>query len=363
MQHVSKHQNNLIGILAQHKVAANLLMVMMIMSGIWALSKLNTQFLPNFALDFISVTVIWTGATAEDVEIAISVALEQELRGLDSVRKIQSTSTNAVSNIILEYEKGTDMGWALDQVKEKVALLRNLPSTAENPEITRLIHYEGIASVLITGPTDSNELRTLAQQMERDLLARGIGKIDISGLPDEEIAIQIPTKQLVELGLTLPQVADKITQFSRDLPAGSIGRDDVARQLRSLGQSREELAFANLPLITDKAGRYLKLDDIAIITRRPINNEVRITYQGKPAVELGLKRSEHEDALKAAKILQTWLEDIRPTLPPNVKLQVYNQAWELIDQRISLLLRNGLGGLILVVAVLFLFLTRQNFQA
>ncbi len=350
------HQQNLIGILAQHKVAANLLMIMMIMSGIWALSKLNTQFLPNFALDFITVTVVWTGATAEDVETSITVPIEQELRNLDNVHKMESTSANAISNILLEYEKGTDMGWALDQVKEKVSLLRNLPSTAEIPEISRIIHYELIASVLITGPSDANELRLLAQQMERDLLARGIGKIDISGLPEEEIAIQIPTTQLVDLGLTLPQIGEKILQFSRDIPAGSIGRDDVARQLRSLGQRRDELAFANLPLTTDKSGRYIKLDDIATITRRPQDNEIRITYQGKPAVELTLRRSEHEDALKAAKILQTWLKETLPKLPPSVKLQVYQQAWELIDQRISLLLRNGLGGLILVVAVLFLFL-------
>ncbi len=351
-----KHQQNLVGLFAQHKVAANLLMLMMILAGVWALSKLNTQFLPNFALDIITVMVVWTGATAEDVESSITVPIEQELRTLDGVDKMNSTSANGFSTIVLEYDDGTDMGWALDQVKEKVALLRNLPSTAEKPEISRVLRYEQIARLLITGPSDANELRYLAQRMERDLLARGISKIEIDGLPEEEIAVQIPSEQLEELGLTLPQVANQITNFSRDIPAGSIGRDDVARQLRSLDQRRDELAFANLPLITDKSGRYIKLDDVATITRRPQHNEVRITYQGKPAVEFTLKRTEQSDSLKSAKILQTWLEETRPKLPPGVELQVYNQAWELIDQRISLLLRNGGGGLILVVATLFIFL-------
>ncbi|MEN8221546.1 MAG: efflux RND transporter permease subunit, partial [Pseudomonadota bacterium] len=113
MQQAFKHQQNIIGTFAQHKVAANLLMLIMLLSGIWALSKLNTQFLPNFALDFIIVTVVWTGSTAEDVEISITRPIEQELRTLDRVRKMNSTSTNGFSTIVLEYEEGTDMGWAL----------------------------------------------------------------------------------------------------------------------------------------------------------------------------------------------------------------------------------------------------------
>ena len=351
-----KHQTNLIGIFAQHKVAANLLMVIMLLSGVWALSKLNTQFLPNFALDIVTVTVLWTGATAEDVQISITRPIEQELRTLDNVRKMNSTSTQNASTIVIEYEEGTDMGWALDQVKEKVALLRNLPATAEKPEISRAVRYDDIARLLITGPSDPNELRHLARQVERELLERGISKIEIGGLPKEEIAIQIPSAQLEELGLTLPRIGEQITHFSRDIPAGAIGRGDVARQLRSLEQRRDELAFADLPIITDKSGRYIKLDDIATIERRPRDGEVRITYQGEPALELKLLRSEENDALKSAKILQTWLKETRPKLPPGIKLHVYAQAWELIDQRISLLLRNGLGGLILVVATLFIFL-------
>lgn len=351
-----KHQQNLIGTFAQHKVAANLLMVIMIMGGIWALSKLNTQFLPNFAVDIITVTVVWTGAATEDVETSITSPIEQELRTLDYVHKMNSTSTNGVSVIVLEYEEGTDMGQALDQVKEKVALLRNLPTNAEKPEISRIAHYEQIARLLITGPSDTYELRHLARRMERELLARGISKIEIQGLPDEEIAIQVSTRKLEELGLTLPQIGQKITHFSRDIPAGSIGRNDVARQLRSIEQRRDELAFAQLPLIAEQSGRYLKLDDVATIIRRPQNNQVHISYQGKPAVELILQRAEQDDALKAAKILHTWVEEARPKLTPGIELHVYVQAWEMIEQRISLLLKNGLGGLILVVAILFVFL-------
>jgi len=331
-------------------------MLVMIMAGVSALSQLNTQIYPTFALDQIIVSVIWTGATPEDVETAITMPIEQELRSLDDVRKMNSISSNGFSQIILEYEEGTDMGWALDQVKEKVALLRNLPTNAENPEISRAVRHDRIASLLITGPSDTKELRHLAQGIERELRERGISKIVIEGLPKEEIAIQIPSAQLEELGLTLPQIGDRIANFSRDIPAGPIGRNDVTRQLRSLEQRRDEFAFTQLPLITEKSGRYIRLDDVATIQRRPQEGEASLTYQGKPAIKLILRRAEQDDALKAAKILQTWLEEVRPQLPPGVNLLVYYQRWQVINERISILLENGFEGLILVIAILIVFL-------
>ncbi len=351
-----KHQNNLIGLFAQHKVAANLLMIIMLMLGFWALTKLNTQFLPSFALDIVSVRVIWTGASAEDVENSITRPIEQELRTLDGLKEMSSTSAKGISSITLEYNEGTDMGVALDQVKEKIALLRNLPKQSEEPEISRVVRYEPIARLLVTGTSNPNELRQLARKFEHELLSDGIAKVEISGLPDEEMAIQVSSARLEELGLTLEQISQKISNFSQDTPAGSVGENDIARQLRSIEQSKTEFDFANLPIIADKNGRLVKLGDVATIERRPQDGEVLIYYMGKPAIELALQRTEKADALDSAKILQQWLEKNKPILPANIKLYVYDQAWELIDERIKLLLKNGLGGLILVVAVLFIFL-------
>lgn len=351
-----KHQQDFIGTFAQHKVAADLLMIVMLLAGVWALNQLNVQFFPNFELDMITVRVVWRGATSEDVQKSITQPVEQALRSLDNVRKMTSTSANGVSNVTLEYEEDSDMGIALDQVKEEISLLRNLPQESEKPEISRAVRYDSIARLLITGPEDLNELRHLVRRIEHELLERGINKIDISGLPEEEISIQIPTARLEELGLTIAQIGQKVRDYSKDIPAGTIGRNETTKQLRSLEQRYTELAFAEIPLIADQSGRLLKLADIAVIKRKPRDGQIRITYQGKPAVELGLKRAENNDALEAAKILQTWLAEATPTLPSTVKLHVYDEAWQFIEDRISLLLTNGVQGLILVVVTLFLFL-------
>ncbi|MCG6968890.1 MAG: efflux RND transporter permease subunit [Gammaproteobacteria bacterium] len=348
-----------IALFCRHRVAANLLMIIMIMLGTWALSKLNTQFFPTFELDVITVRVVWSGASAEDVETSITLPLEQELRGLDHLHKITSTSATGVASITLEYQEGTNMDSALEKVNSVVDRTRQLPTDAEDPIITRIVRYEGIASILLTGADNLSELRYLAQQIKDDLIARGVSKVDITGLPEEEVAIQVPTQRLYELGLTLEDIAQRVRQQSKDIPSGSVGRNDTARQLRALDQRRSVIEFEGLPVISDNSGRLLSLGDIASIERRAKDNEVRLTYNGKPAVELSLSRDENMDTLKSARILDEWLTDHRATLPGGVTVHVFDQRWVSIKERISLLLTNGGGGLILVIAILLLFLNRR----
>ena len=352
-----RHRNDLLGVFAQHKVAYNLLMMVMILAGVWALDRLNTQFFPNIALDMVKVRVEWTGASAEDVESAITDPLEQQLRSLDGLRQMSSDSTEGSATIVLEYEEGTDMGVALDQVKEQVALVRNLPETAESPEITRLVRYEPVARVVVTGERMRiGELRALVQQMEHELLERGIANIQLVGLPEQEIAIQVPAAVLHELDMSLDDIAGRVARLSRDLPAGSIGLNDVSRQLRALDQRRRELGFEDLPILSDDSGRLVTLGDIAIIERRARSNQASVSIDGRPAIEMRLKRNENASSLASAEILSSWLEDNRGRWPPGVEVRVYDQAWLLIEQRIQLLLKNGAGGLVLVVLILFLFL-------
>lgn len=345
-----------IGLFAQHKVAANLLMLILVIAGLMSLTKLNTQFFPNFALDTVTVRVEWRGASAEDIEDSISSRLEQELRTVDFVEKMTSTSSYGMSLVVLEFEENTDMGKALDQVKEQVAQLRNLPTDSEIPKVSLVTRYEPVARLLITTDGALDELRYFVHEAERQLLDRGISRVSISGLPEEEMAIQLSMPKLQSLGLDLNDVGDRIAELSRDLPAGEVGNADSARLLRSLDQRRDAEAFAQLPLKIDYSGRLILLDDVATIERRPMRNQVRLFYEDKPAVEIALQRTENADSLKSAKILENWVEETIPTLPKGVHLKVYDASWELIAERMNLLLTNGLSGLVLVVGILFLFL-------
>ena len=347
-----------IEVFAGHPVACNLFMAIMLLAGAWALTRLNTQFFPTFDIEFISVTVKWTGASAEDVEAAITEPLERELLGLDTVRVMTSSSNRGYAQVSLEYEEGSDMDVALDQVKERVASIRNLPGDADEPVIKRIINYEPVARLLVTG-RDGQDLRAIVREVERELIELGIAKVDIFGLPLEEIAIQVPSAALRELDMSLADIARRIAVSSVDLPAGSIGRDQTSKQLRTLDQKRDEAGFERLALRSGDDGRFLALGDVATVERRARKGEIRTLFEGRPSVSLLLSRAETSDSLESARILHEWLDERRGQWPPGVEVFAYDESWELIQERTTLLLKNGAGGLVLVIAVLFLFLNSR----
>ena len=305
----------LIEVFAGHPVACNLLMAIMLLAGAWSLTRLNTQFFPTFDIEYITVTVKWTGASAEDVEAAITEPIERELLGLDTVRVMTSSSNRGFAVVSLEYEEGSDMDVALDQVKERVASIRNLPGEADDPVIKRLINYEPVARLLVTGREGQN-LRPIVREIERDLIERGIAKIDITGLPAEEIAIQVPSAALRELDMSLSDVARRVAATSVDLPAGSIGRDETSKQLRTLDQQRDEGGFERLALRSGDDGRFLALGDVATVERRARKGEIRTTIEGRPSVSLLLSRAETSDSLESARVFHEWLDERRGGWPP-----------------------------------------------
>ncbi len=346
----------LIATFANHRVAANLMMFLFILSGLWGIEKLNTQFFPQFELDYISISVVWRGASAEDIENAITIPIEQELSSLTGIKKMTSSSKPGVASIVLELEETTDMGIMLDKVKQKVEAIRNIPGDAEKPIVSQIERYSPIANLLITGTQSIEELDYLAHQFEDQLLQRGIRKINFVGLPEEELAIEVSSKQLVETGLTLGQIADLIRQNSQDLPAGTAAKGEVSKQIRSLSQQRDILGFEHLPLFTDSQGRLLRVGDIATIKRRPQENQPTVSWKDKPAIEMILMRTESDDTLANAEIFKQWLAETRENLPDGVTLIAYNERYNHLRERINLLLTNGAGGLVLVIATLFLFL-------
>jgi len=346
---------------AGHPVAANLVMALMLFAGVYAVGGLNTQFFPDFDLGRIQVSVVWPGASAEDIEDAVTRPLEQELRNLDRLDSITSTSARGISQISLTYRDGTDMGEALERAKARIDQVRELPEDAETPEVSRAVPLDPVASVLVyaqpgeAGTARREALRTLAQRMRDELLDRGIARVDVRGLPERQIAIEVPPERLAQYDLTLSSLADRIAAQSNDLPAGEIGAAVTARQLRGDTQRLRAETFRDL-VVRGNDSQRLRLDRIAAVAERDEDGSVRVSHRGQPAVELELKRSKGGDTLEAAATLQRWVAEKRPELPAGFGMTVYDESWSLLKERITLLLNNGLGGLLLVLGALFLLL-------
>lgn len=350
--------NGIIGFFANHKVAANLLMMIMIIIGLLALKKHQVLYFPNFELDTISVSTTWPGASAEDVESAITIPLEQRLKNLDFLDEINSSSAPSVSGITINFEEDADISKALDQVKKAVEGFTNLPEDADLPIVTQAVRYESVARLLISGSNNLSELRTIARQFESELLDRGIDKIDVIGLPEQKLNISVSSEQMQRLGVSWAQLGNNINQASQDIPAGIIGADDASRELRSLNKLRSVEDFKQLSILNNNEQKLI-LDDIADVSLKTDSGQVSIQKNDQMSVVLSLRRNESGDSLKAAEILQQWVTDTKPTLPPTVQIKVFNERWVMIKDRITLLLKNGAGGLILVLLILYLFLSSR----
>jgi len=344
----------LIRIFVRHPVAPNLLMALMILAGVVALGGLNRQFFPNVDNTEVGVGVGWTGAGAEDIASRITLPMHEELRTLDGLDEITSTTRDGGTGITVKFQEGTDMDLAVDEIKDRIAAMRNLPEAADEAVVTKGRVYDNVAYLLLTGPEDPGELRRLARTIEGSLLEAGIDRVEVSGDREEEVAIQVASTTLRELGLSLDAIAERVGAHSRDMPAGTVGRDEFSTRLRALGQRRREVDFEQIPVASDERGRRLELGDIATVERRPRPSQVEVLHEGRPALVFELKRSSTGDMLEAGETLRRWLGET--TLPPGVELRVFNEGWSLVRDRIALLLENGGGGLILVLAILFLFL-------
>ncbi|MFK7914027.1 MAG: efflux RND transporter permease subunit [Pseudomonadales bacterium] len=342
---------------ARHPVAANLTMIAMILAGLWALRAMPTQLDPPADFPLVWVDVIWEGASAEDIEALVTTPVEHALKNLHGLRELRSRSVNGSVNIAAIFEHGADVSQGVDQIKQRVASIRNFPPGIETPVVRRLIDLEPISQLTITGAGAVHELVPLVRDMEQDLLGRGVEGVFYDGLPAEEIALLVGSQRLQQVGMTLTELAAAVRAVSQNVPAGALGAGQGAMQLRSLDQQRTAEGFAGLTINTGSA--LVALGDIAEVVRRAKPGQPYLTRGGKPAIQMLLWRDTSADAYGSAQLVEEWLGEVRPTLPQGVDITVSTDVWQLLGAQLKMIGKNGLSGLLLVIGVLYLFLNAR----
>jgi len=348
-------RRDLLGLFARHPTAANLLMLSMILVGVFALIRMNTQFFPDFGIDIVVVEVEWTGAGAEDVDASIVEAIEPEVRFLDGVKRVRSTAREGAARIVIEFQPGADMQLALSNVETAVGQVTTLPEDSEKPVIRRIVRYEPISSIAMSGPFSESALKAIAKRLRDDLLARGIDRVTLTGSRDEEIWVEIPEARLLELDMTLGDIAERIRATSQDIPSGGT-TGGFEKQVRSMGLERDANGISRIAVKSLPNGQKIEIGDIGRATERFDDDQPESRRRGNQAIILNVQRALHSDALEQAEIVDKYLKDVVPTLPPALKVEQYNVQADLIRSRIGLLLENGASGLVLVVLILFIFL-------
>jgi multidrug efflux pump subunit AcrB len=348
----------LVATFARHKNAANLLMILMVLFGLYALGRINTQFFPTIATDTVTVSVSWSGASAEDVSANVLAVIEPEVRFLDGVNKVQSYAREGNGSISLEFEPGTDMLTAKGDVDAAVSTIGNLPEDADTPKVQYRQFFDRVAKMALYGDVPEQTLQFYAKKIRDDLIERGIDKVSFAGLRDEELRVTVPEQELRRLGLTISDVSRSISDNSRDLPAGKLD-GNFERQLRAASDVETPRSLGDVKVKAFSSGESVRLQDIARI-ENTFDKDGKIAFLNKErAIELTIQRAPTADTLKTAGILSDYLAEIEGDLPAGLQVVTYDVSADSLSERIWLLVENGGFGLLIVVAVLFLFLNAR----
>ncbi len=345
---------SLITLFARHPTAPNLILVLMIACGIVASTSINRQFFPDFGLDYITISIAWPGASANDVDATIVQAVEPSVRFLNGVKNVSSVSYEGLSSTTVEFFAEHDMQLALSEVESAVSQLQTLPSGSERPLIKKVQRYETVSKLVIWGEAPEGEIKKNAKLIRDQFLSLGVENVTLRGLRKDLVLVEISPDAIHKYKLSIDEIADRLRMLSIDMPAGEILGGQ--KQIRSVGQKTQAREFKELEIKSLPKGQKLLLKNLAKVSESVEDDAVQYFRNGFPAIEIDIQRSTKTDALKISDLVKKELIDLQRMMPPNINLEEYDVKAESIKERINLLIFNGVSGLLLVLVVLFLFM-------
>ncbi|HKL23000.1 MAG TPA: efflux RND transporter permease subunit [Tichowtungia sp.] len=343
--------------MAKNSVAANILMVILLGGGLIAARNVKQEFLPEMDLDTVSVSVPYPGASPDEVEQGILLAVEEAVRGIDGVKQVVATAGEGSGSVTIEVLQGYDVNRVTDDVRNEVDRIRTFPLDAEEPVISAQKLKRAVLDVIVAGEVSENVLRELTEQVrDRLLTSDGITQVELSNVRNYEIAIEIPQDKLRELNLTLQDVSQIIAGSSVELPGGGLktGSGEIlvrVKDRRDLGRE-----FARIPIVTAPDGTRLLLEDIADIEDSFDESDKYTFFNGKPAMNITVYRVGKETPLTVEASALDVLDELRATMPDGLEFTIWDNRADYFRGRMGLLLKNGAIGLALVFLLLGLFL-------
>ncbi|MGH1419237.1 MAG: efflux RND transporter permease subunit [Hyphomicrobiaceae bacterium] len=354
----SGDRRGLIGIFVRHATAPNLLMATMVLIGLFSILKLNRQFFPNIEVPTVTVAVPWPGASAEDVETNILDVLEPELRFLDDVDEVISIASEGTANISISFEPSADLQKAQSDIEQAISQVTTLPEDSERPIVSRRSIFDTVGKIAIYGPFSEQVLKRYAKDIRDGLLNAGIDRVVLTGAREEEIWVRVRENDLRRLGLSIDTIAQTIRNNTQDLPAGRLeGGVDV--QLRAKSERKTPETLGEIEIRSTSDGQKIFLKDIARIDTQFDRDGKIGLIANKRAIELSVQRSLSADTIQTMANMQAYVDELRPTLPPTLNVEVYDVRGKFVAQRLGILVENGLQGLVLVLAMLFVFLNAR----
>jgi multidrug efflux pump subunit AcrB len=342
----------------RHPTIANLLLVLMIASGLVAVSQIRAQYFPDVVISELTVSVTWKGAGADDVDRAIVQVLEPAFLATEGVTDVASEASEGRAVIDLSFETGTDITRAEKDVQSALDAITTLPESADPPEIESAEWRDRVTDVVISGPVGVDQLARFADEFVARLFAAGITRTTIQSLADPEMVVEVPSTALMQHDITMAEIAEAISGAVRGAPAGDLG--DGSARVRTGTERRSPAEIEAIVLRSLPDGSTLTIGDIAEVKTTGFTSG-RAAFVGEnPAMTLQVSRSAAGDAIGMQATVASIATEMQASLPPDVTVTLSRTRAEQISDRLNLLWSNALSGLLLLVGILFLFLNART---
>lgn len=333
-------------------------MVLLIALGLMAVPRMRAQFFPDIVIDNVTVSVIWEGASAEDMDSAVVQVLEPVLLGVEGVESSTASSRETSASVVLEFEPGWDMGRATNEVQAALDQVTELPDQAEEPVVRRGAWRDPVTDVVLTGPVGTEQLAGLADEFVTRLFEAGVTRTSIEGVAAPETVVEVPGVNLIAHRVTMREIAAAIAAEISTDPAGDV--EGANTRVRTGREKRSPDEIADITLRMQSDGTALTVGDVARIRVAGAARDTAYFVGDSPAITVKVARSSRGDALEIEAQVREVARDLASTAPEGVTLDLIRTRSEAISGRISMLLGNAASGLALVVALLFLFLNART---
>lgn len=338
-------------------VAANLLMMIMLLGGFVSLLSMHKEEFPNIEPGIITINVPYLGAAPAEVEKAVCIRIEEVLQGVEGIDRMQSSSSEGMCSLFLELNSETDITLTLNEVKGRVDSISTFPAETEKPIVSSLQFRGQTISVVLSGQADEATLKYLAEEIRDDIAGlNGISQVSSNYARPWEISIEVSEQILRQYNLTMTAIATAIRASSLDMPGGSIKTDGGEVLVRSQGQAYRGYEFEQIEILTKADGSKLTLGDIATVKDAFQEGYLLAKFDGERAVTVTVYRVGDEDTVTSSELVKNYIAEIRPRLPTGIKVTIWIDESIPLNRRIGALSKNAATGLVLVLLILTLFL-------
>ncbi|MGI9379702.1 MAG: efflux RND transporter permease subunit [Methyloligellaceae bacterium] len=342
----------------EHRTAANLIFLFMLVSGLASVMEIRKQFFPDVSFEVIYVTVPWSGVGPQEIDRAVVSRLEPRLRAIEGIDEVYATAREGVASFRLEFQTGWDIEAALDETRSVLDEANDLPEDVDEHTIRRARFRDRVTDVLVIGQAPLNLLEQYAEELRTKLFALGITKSSISGMASPEIRVDVNPESIERYRLTLNEISQAIARETGTQPVGEVDKGTARIRTEAENESTEEIG--EIAIRSRPDGTKLRVKDVAAIYEESLSRNSALFRDGVPLLRVTVERDAQGDAIEIQKQVEKVVAKINSTLPQGIEMTLARTRAEAISARLDLLLRNGLGGLAIVLVLLFLFLSSRT---